>query len=152
VASPCAFDRILKPVKDSGNPVSSSLTGRPGADASGQFCQTLAGTGAGSGWTGERTLPGSDRSRIKERTQQIRNELPFPLPVIDSGNGGGFTNRPLKDWRGLNHIQFARGRPYRKMAIASRSGKTVMRRVKPWGMAGLRGRKCTTHRKRSAGV
>jgi hypothetical protein len=87
---------------------------RCGTDASGQFCRTPAGTDAGSGWTEEHALPNSARRRVRERIEQTRNELPFSMKGIGSGSGGGFINRQLKDWRGLNHIQFTRGRPYRK--------------------------------------
>jgi hypothetical protein len=59
-----------------------------GSDASGQFCQTLTGTDAGSGWTEEHALLNSAHRRVKERVQQIRDELPFPLRGVDSDNGG----------------------------------------------------------------
>ena len=71
---------------------------RCGAEASCQFCQTLTGTDAGSGRTGEHALLNSarradHRSEVKERIQQLRNELPFPLLGVDSDNGGGFIKR-----------------------------------------------------------
>jgi hypothetical protein len=123
---------------------------RCGADASGQFCQTLAGIDAGSGWTEEHALLNSARRWVKERIEQMRNELPFPMKGIDSGNGGGFINRRLKDWRGLNHIQFTRGRPYRKNGNCLQSRKTGMRCVKPCITIAMRVRKCTARWKRSA--
>jgi hypothetical protein len=61
-----------------------------GSDASGQFCQTLTGTDADSGWTGEYALLNSAHRRVKERIQQLRDELLFPLWGVDSDNGGEF--------------------------------------------------------------
>jgi hypothetical protein len=58
-----------------------------GSDASGQFCQTLTGTDVGSGWTEEHALLNSAHPWVKERIQQIRDELPFPLLGIDSDKG-----------------------------------------------------------------
>jgi hypothetical protein len=85
-----------------------------GADASGQFCQTLSGTNVGSGWTEAHALLNSAHRWVKERIPQIRDELPFPLAGVDSDNGGEFINHQHKDWCDQNHIQFTRGRPYRK--------------------------------------
>jgi hypothetical protein len=59
-----------------------------GADASGQFCQTLTGSDAGSGWTVEHALLNSARRWVRERIRQVRDELPFPLLGVDSDNGG----------------------------------------------------------------
>ena len=69
-----------------------------GAYASGQFCQTLTGADVGSGWTEEHALLNSahsadHRSEVKERVQQFRDELPFPLLGVDSDNGGEFIKR-----------------------------------------------------------
>jgi hypothetical protein len=103
-----------------------------GADASGQFCQTLTGTDVGSGWTEEHALLNSAHRWVKERIQQIRDELPFPLLGIDSDNGGEFINHQLKDWCDLNHIQFTRGRPYRKndnCFVEQKNGDVVRKTV-----------------------
>jgi hypothetical protein len=71
-------------------------------------------TGAGSGRTEEHALLNSAHRWVKERIQQVRDGLSFPLLGVDSDNGGGFINHQLKDWCDLNRIQFTRGRPYRK--------------------------------------
>jgi hypothetical protein len=104
---------------------------RCGANASGQFCQTLTGTDAGSGWTEEHALLNSAHLWVKERIQQIRDELPFPLMGIDSDNGGEFINRQLKDWCDQNEIRFTRGRPYRKNdnCFAGRKNGDVVRKT-----------------------
>ena len=51
-----------------------------GADASGRFSQTLTGTNVGSGWVEIRACRNRAHRWGKERVQQIRDELPFPLP------------------------------------------------------------------------
>ncbi|MDR1174298.1 MAG: transposase family protein [Treponema sp.] len=103
-----------------------------GADASGHFCQTLTGTDVGSGWTEEHALLNSAHRWVKERIEQMRHELPFPLLGIDSDNGGEFINHQLKDWCDLNHIQFTRGRPYRKndnCFVEQKNGDVVRKTV-----------------------
>ena len=89
-----------------------------GSDASGQFCQTLTGTDGGSGWTGEHALLKSAHCWVRERIQQIRDELPFPLLGVDSDSGGEFIKAQAKDWCDQNHIQFTRAVSTGKTTIA----------------------------------
>jgi hypothetical protein len=103
-----------------------------GSDASGRFCQTLTGTDAGSGWTEEHALPNSAHRRVRERIQQIRDELPFPLPGIDGDNGGEFINGQLQDRCDKNSIRVTRGRPYRKNVncfVEQKNGDVVCKTV-----------------------
>ncbi|MDR0688703.1 MAG: hypothetical protein LBG08_00340 [Spirochaetaceae bacterium] len=56
----------------------------------------------------------------------------FPLRGVDSDNGGEFINHQLKDWCDLNHIQFTRGRPYRKndnCFVEQKNGDVVRKTV-----------------------
>ena len=129
-----------------------------GTDASGQCCQTLTGTDGGSGWTEEHALLNSAHRWVKERIQHIRDELPFPLLGVDRDTGGEFINHQLTDGCDLNHIQFSRGRPYRKndhCFVEQKSETTfppAMWCVKPCIMTALRVRTCATLWKRSTGV
>jgi len=103
-----------------------------GADASGQFCQTLTVTDVGSGWTEEHALLNSAHRWVKERIKQVRAELPFPMKGVDSDNGGEFINHQLKDWCEINDIQFTRGRPYRKndnCFVEQKNGDVVRKTV-----------------------
>jgi hypothetical protein len=85
-----------------------------GAQASGQFCQTLTVTDVGSGWTELRALLNSAHRWVKEQIVRTKDALPFPMLGIDSDNGGEFINRQLLEWCTSNDIKFTRGRPYRK--------------------------------------
>jgi hypothetical protein len=55
---------------------------------------------------------------VRERLQQIRDELPFPLLGVDSDSGGEFIKAQVKDWCDQNHIQFTRAVPTGKTTIA----------------------------------
>jgi hypothetical protein len=85
-----------------------------GANAKGQFCQTLTVTDVGSGWTEVRALLNNAHRWVKEQIEQVYAHLPFPMRGIDSDNGGEFINHQLFDWCVRNDIKFTRGRPYRK--------------------------------------
>jgi hypothetical protein len=85
-----------------------------GANASGQFCQTLTLTDVGSGWTEKRALLNNAHRWVKEQIAHTREALPFPMLGIDSDNGGEFINHHFFDWCAQNGIKFTRGRPYRK--------------------------------------
>jgi hypothetical protein len=77
-------------------------------------CQTLTLTDVYSGWTEEQSLRNRAHRRVKEATARVKDQLPFPLLGIDSDNGGEFINQQLLGWCQEHHIQFTRGRPYRK--------------------------------------
>ena len=68
-----------------------------GANASGQFCQTLTLTDVGSGWTEECALLNNAHRWVKERIESTRNNLPFPMLGIDSDNGGEFINPAIQN-------------------------------------------------------
>jgi hypothetical protein len=108
---------------------------RCGANASGQFCQALAITGIGSGWTEECALLNSAHRWVKEQIAYTKDNLPFPMPGIDSGNGGGFINRQLLTWCIQNNIKFTRSRPYHKNGncFAEQKNGGVVRKTVGYG-------------------
>jgi hypothetical protein len=116
-----------------------------GADASGQFCQTLTATDVGSGWTEEHALLNSAHRWVKERVEQIYGSLPFPLKGTGSDSGGEFISHQLKDWRGQNSIQCAKrvapAAPAVRTTIASWNRKTAVWCGKPWGITAMKARK-----------
>ena len=110
-----------------------------GARASGQFCQTLTITDVGSAWTEECALLNNAHRWVKERIEQTKAGLPFPMRGIDSDNGGEFINHQLLDWCTQNSIAFTRGRPYRKndnCFVEQKNGDVVRKTV---GYARLEG-------------
>jgi hypothetical protein len=103
-----------------------------GANAKGQFCQTLTVTDVGSGWTEECALLNNAHRWVKERIESTRDSLPFPMLGIDSDNGGEFINHQLLDWCIQNNIKFTRGRPYRKndnCFVEQKNGDVVRKTV-----------------------
>jgi hypothetical protein len=103
-----------------------------GANASGQFCQTLTLTDVGSGWTEECALLNNARRWVKEQIAHTRENLPFPMLGIDSDNGGQFINHQLLEYCLQSNIKFTRGRPYRKndnCFVEQKNGDVVRKTV-----------------------
>ena len=103
-----------------------------GANASGQFCQTLTLTDVGSGWTEVCALLNNAHRWVKEQIEYTYSTLPFPMLGIDSDNGGEFINYQLLDWCIQNNIKFTRGRPYRKndnCFVEQKNGDVVRKTV-----------------------
>ena len=103
-----------------------------GANASGQFCQTLTLTDVGSGWTEVCALLNNAHRWVKEQIALTYAALPFPMLGIDSDNGGEFINHQVLDWCIQNNIKFTRGRPYRKndnCFVEQKNGDVVRKTV-----------------------
>ena len=103
-----------------------------GGSSSGEYCFTLNATDVYSGWVELRPLQNRAHRWVKEQTEGIRNQLPFPLKGIDSDNGGEFINHQLWTWCNDHHITFTRGRPYRKndnCFVEQKNDLTVRRTV-----------------------
>jgi hypothetical protein len=103
-----------------------------GANAKGQFCQTLTVTDVGSGWTEERAMLNNAHRWVREQIACTRDNLPFPMLGIDSDNGGEFINHQLLDWCVRNNIKFTRSRPYRKndnCFVEQKNGDVVRKTV-----------------------
>jgi hypothetical protein len=98
----------------------------------GHFCLTLTATDVYSGWTEERSLLNNVHRWTKEAVSNIRSEIPFPMYGIDTDNGGEFINTQLLTWCSEWHIQFTRGRPYRKndnCFVEQKNGDVVRKTV-----------------------
>ena len=103
-----------------------------GANAKGQFCQTLTLTDVGSGWTEECALLNNAHRWVKEQIIHAHETLPFPMLGIDSDNGGEFINHQVLDWCVQNGIKFTRSRPYRKndnCFVEQKNGDVVRKTV-----------------------
>ncbi len=85
-----------------------------GGNSCGEYCWSLNATDVYSGWVELRALRNRAQRWVKEEAETIRSQLPFPLKGIDSDNGGEFINHQLWAWCNQHHIQFTRGRSYRK--------------------------------------
>jgi hypothetical protein len=103
-----------------------------GRSTAGHFCWTLTATDVYSGWTEERSLLNNAHRWTKEAISNIRSEIPFPMYGIDTDNGGEFINTQLLAWCSERHIQFTRGRPYRKndnCFVEQKNGDVVRKTV-----------------------
>jgi len=61
-----------------------------------------------------RAVIGKSQIGVLDAMRDIQQVLPFTLLGIDSDNGSEFINYHLKTFCDQNHIQFTRGRPYKK--------------------------------------
>src|SRR5215469_14789546 len=103
-----------------------------GANAKGQFCQTLTITDVGSAWTELCALLNNAHRWVKEQIALTRENLPLPMLGIDSDNGGEFINRQLLEFCVQNNIKFTRARPYRKndnCFVEQKNGDVVRKTV-----------------------
>jgi hypothetical protein len=103
-----------------------------GTSASGEFCATLTLTDVYSGWTEERALRNRAHRWVKENIAEIYRTLPYPLRGLDADNGGEFINHQVLTFCQEYHIQFTRGRPYRKndnCFVEQKNGDVVRKTV-----------------------
>jgi hypothetical protein len=102
-----------------------------GGTSSGEYCYTLDATDVYSGWVELRAPQNRAHRWVKEETEGIRAELPYPLKGIDSDNGGEFINHQLWTWCRDHQITFTRGRPYRKNdnCFVEQKNDSVIRRT-----------------------
>ncbi|GHU78891.1 integrase [Spirochaetia bacterium] len=105
-----------------------------GANSSGEFCCTLTITDVYSAWTEVFALRNRAHRWVKESIAGMAAALPFPLRGVDSDNGGEFINEQLLLWCNKNHVQFTRGRPYRKndnCFVEQKNGDKVRKMIGP---------------------
>jgi hypothetical protein len=90
------------------------LVSHSGNSASGEFLHSLNVTDIHSTWVESRAVMGKSQIGVLNAMQDMEQALPFKLLGIDSDNGSEFINYHLKTFCDQNHIQFTRGRPYKK--------------------------------------
>jgi hypothetical protein len=90
------------------------LVSHSGSAASGEFCHSLNLTDIYTTWTEARAVLGKGQQGVREALDEMRQALPFPLQGIDSDHGSEFINAQLYRYSCSQHIQFTRGRPYKK--------------------------------------
>jgi hypothetical protein len=90
------------------------LVSHSGDCAEGLFAQTLNITDIHTAWDEAVTILGKSQQAVRPALEIVEAALPFPLLGVDSDNGGEFINDHLHRHFQDRHIQFTRGRPYKK--------------------------------------
>jgi len=110
------------------------LVSHSGNSANGEFAHSLNLTDIHTGWTESRALLGRSQVAVRQALEEIDDALPFPLLGIDSDNGSEFINWHLKACCDQKHIQFTRGRPYKKddNAHVEQKNWTHVRKLLGW--------------------
>jgi hypothetical protein len=110
------------------------LVSHSGARADGEFAHSFNLTDIHTTWTETRAVLGKGETRIVAALEEMRQALPFSLHGIDSDNGSEFLNHHLVRYCRTHHIQFTRGRPYKKddNAHIEQKNWTHVRRLIGW--------------------
>jgi transposase InsO family protein len=110
------------------------LVSHSGNAASGEFAHSLNVTDIHTTWTETRAVLGKGETAVRDALEEISTALPFRLLGIDSDNGSEFINWHLGRWCARHHIQFTRGRPYKKddNAHIEQKNWTHVRKLMGW--------------------
>jgi len=110
------------------------LVAHSGNSASGDFIFSLNLTDIFSGWVETRAVMGKGQLGVLAALEEMRLALPFELKGLDSDNGSEFINEHLLRFCQQHHIQFTRGRPYKKddNAHIEQKNWTHVRKVLGW--------------------
>lgn len=90
------------------------LVSHSGNSADGQFLYSLNLTDIYSGWVETLAVLGKGQRGVLAALETLVSRLPFVLCGIDSDNGSEFINDHLVSYCRQHHLQFTRGRPYKK--------------------------------------
>ncbi|MGH3858807.1 ISNCY family transposase [Actinokineospora sp.] len=90
------------------------LVSHSGECAEGEFAHSFNLTDIHTTWTETYAVLGKGETGILAGLEEMRRALPFALCGIDSDNGSEFLNHHLVRYCRTGHIQFTRGRPYKK--------------------------------------
>jgi len=90
------------------------LVSHSGNAADGEFAYSLNLTDIHTGWVETCAVMGKGQAGIRHALAAIVAVMPFPLRGLDSDNGSEFINDHLFRYCQLHHVQFTRGRPYKK--------------------------------------
>jgi hypothetical protein len=110
------------------------LVSHSGDCADGEFVYSLTLTDIHTTWTEARAVLGKGATGIEAALEDMRRGLPFSLRGLDSDNGSEFINHPLWRYAQRQHLQFTRGRPYKKddNAHVEQKNWTHVRRLLAW--------------------
>jgi hypothetical protein len=110
------------------------LVSHSGNSADGEFAHSLNVTDMHTTWTESRAVLGRSQAAVLQGFQEIGRALPFRLRGIDSDNGSEFVNWHLQSWCAQRHVQFTRGRPYKKddNAHVEQKNWTHVRKLLGW--------------------
>lgn len=110
------------------------LVAHCGTSASGEFVHSLNLTDIVTQWVETRAVMGKGETGVVQALDEMRDYLPFILRGIDSDNGSEFINYHLYDYCQTEHVQFTRGRPYKKNDNAHIEQKnwTHVRKILAW--------------------
>jgi hypothetical protein len=110
------------------------LVAHSGKSASGDYIFSLNLTDIFTGWVETRAVMGKGQRGIVTALNEMCAALPFALQGIDSDNGSEFINAHLVRFCEQRHIQFTRGRPYKKddNAHIEQKNWTHVRKVMGW--------------------
>lgn len=90
------------------------LVSHSGNNASGEFIHSLNLTDIHTTWVETKAVMGKGQQGIVDAIGEMQESMPFVLCGIDSDNGSEFINHHLYKYCQDQHIQFTRGRPYKK--------------------------------------
>lgn len=85
-----------------------------GGTACGEYCFTLDFTDVCTGWTVLYALLNKAHRWVKESSEDLKKNLPYPLKGLDSDNGSEFKNYQMVKWCDENKVTFTRSRSYKK--------------------------------------
>ncbi len=110
------------------------LVSHSGNSADGEFIFSLNMTDIFSGWVETRALMGKGQRGVVAALDEIVADLPFALCAIDCDNGSEFINYHLMAYCDAHHLQFTRGRPYKKddNAHIEQKNWTHVRKLMGW--------------------
>ena len=110
------------------------LVSHSGNSADGLFIYSLNLTDIYSGWVETIAVLGKGHRGVLAALESLVARLPFVLCGIDSDNGSEFINDYLVAYCHQHHVQFTRGRPYKKddNAHVEQKNWTHVRKLLGW--------------------
>ncbi len=114
--------------------VEADLVSHSGNSADGEFIQSLNLTDIHTTWVETRAVLGKGQLGVRTALEEMQTALPFSLQGLDSDNGSEFINNHLFRYCQARHIQFTRGRPYKKddNAHVEQKNWTHVRKLLGW--------------------
>jgi hypothetical protein len=110
------------------------LVSHSGNSADGQFVYSLNLTDIFTGWVETAAVLGKGQRGIVAALEALVVRLPFVLCGLDSDNGSEFINDYLVAYCRTHHLEFTRGRPYKKddNAHVEQKNWTHVRKLLGW--------------------